>query len=91
MRRYDIFGELMSQMHQKGVLQHSALVLEAYLKVLGALAITQEGAAAMYMQMQQGPPVSPVVDPHAADHEGHLHQILRADQSPGELFKLQIC
>jgi hypothetical protein len=53
--RYDIFGEFMSQMHAKGILHHSALVLEAYLKVLGALAVTQQGAGAMYLQMQHDP------------------------------------
>jgi len=53
--RYDIFGEFMAQMHQKGVLQHAASVLEAYLKVLGALAVTREGAGAMYRQMQHDP------------------------------------
>ncbi len=45
----------MGQLHSKGVLQHAALVLEAYLKVLGALATTQQGAGTMYLQMQQDP------------------------------------
>lgn len=53
--RYDNFGEFMGQMHSKGVLNHSAIVLEAYLKVLGALAVTEQGACSMNMQMQQDP------------------------------------
>jgi hypothetical protein len=45
----------MGKMHSKGVLSHAAIVLEAYMKVLGAVAVTEQGACSMHLQMQQEP------------------------------------
>ena len=50
--RYDLFGEFMGRMHGEGVMDHVPQVLAAYLKVLEALAVTEQGAKAMFAQLK---------------------------------------
>lgn len=54
--RYEVLGEFMGHISGLGVLGEAANVLEAYLGVLTALAVTQQGAGSMFLQLHRNAP-----------------------------------
>ena len=49
--RYSLLGEFMGHLAQTGILSRASSVLEAYLGVLKALAVTPAGAQGMFLQL----------------------------------------
>lgn len=54
--RYEVVGEFMGGLGGHPVLGEAVAVLEAYLAVLGALAVSEEGARAMFAQLHGAAP-----------------------------------